>query len=108
MSCDYCDLMFCEGCCGKEEVPLVEALAHSGVFTGSLTLKSNPEPKPENLDVANPILESYFGDQLTVKYIDPAASSEDGTLELTTELPVVIGTDGLVSAFSKTFKNDKI
>ena len=92
----------------KEEVPLVETLAHSGVFTGSLTLKSNPEPKPENLDVANPILESYFGDQLTVKYIDPAASSEDGTLELTTELPVVIGTDGLVSAFSKTFKNEKL
>jgi hypothetical protein len=23
MSCDYCDLMFCEGCSGKEEVPFV-------------------------------------------------------------------------------------
>ena len=92
----------------KEDVPLIETLAHSGVFTGSLTLKSNPEPKVGNLDAANPIIETYFGDKLTVTYLDPAASSEDGTLELTAELPVVIGTDGLVSAFSKTFKNEKL
>ncbi|MFP6763681.1 MAG: tetratricopeptide repeat protein, partial [Planctomycetaceae bacterium] len=92
----------------KESVPLIETLAHSGVFTGSLILKSNAEPKAGNLDPANPIVESYFGDRLKVTYLDPAASSEDGTLSLTHELPVVIGTDGLVSAFSKTFQNEKL
>ncbi len=32
----------------KESVKLEETLAHSGQFSGSLTLKSNAEPKPNN------------------------------------------------------------
>lgn len=92
----------------KESVQLVETLAHSGVFTGSLTLKSSEEPTPGNITANDPIVEAYFGDTLKVTYIDPAASNEDGQLELTQELPVVIGTDGLVSAFSKTFNNETL
>lgn len=92
----------------KEQIQLVETLAHSGVFTGSLTLKSNETPEPGNVDVNDPIVECYFGDTLTVSYLDPTASTEDGQLELTTQLPVVVGTDGLISAFSKTFNNETL
>ncbi|MBI1314765.1 tetratricopeptide repeat protein [bacterium] len=92
----------------KESVQLVETLAHSGVFTGSLVLKSNDKPQPGNIDMNDPQVESYFGDTLTVTYVDTAASTEEGTLELNTQLPVVIGTDGLVSAFSKTFNNETL
>jgi len=92
----------------KEDVQLVETLAHSGVFTGSLVLKSNEKPQPGNLDATDPQIECYFGDTLTITYLDMAASTENGTLELNTQLPVVIGTDGLVSAFSKTFNNETL
>lgn len=92
----------------KESVPLVETLAHSGVFTGSLTMKSNEKPQPGNLNVNEPLIETYFGDTLTVAYVDPLASTPEGRLEQIRTLPVVIGTDGLVSAFSKTFQNEKL
>lgn len=92
----------------KEEFELVETLAHSGVFNGSLTLKSNTSPKPGNIDMSDPVIECYFGDTITVTYLDPTASTEDGKLERNTQLPVVIGTDGLISAFSKTFNNETL
>ncbi|MGZ0168444.1 MAG: tetratricopeptide repeat protein [Planctomycetales bacterium] len=92
----------------KEEFELVETLAHSGVFNGSLTLKSNEAPKAGNIDMADPVIECYFGDTITVTYLDPSASTEEGYLERNTQLPVVIGTDGLISAFSKTFNNETL
>ena len=92
----------------KEEFELVETLAHSGVFNGSLTLKSNASPKPGNIDMADPLIECYFGDTITVTYLDPTASTEEGKLERNIQLPVVIGTDGLISAFSKTFNNETL
>ena len=92
----------------KEKVVLNETLGHSGVFTGSLTLKASEKPTPDNLDPEAPILETYFGDTLIVTYADPTASakSADGAYESTTELPVVIGTNGLVSAFTKVFNDE--
>jgi len=92
----------------KERVTLVETLVHSGVFTGSFTLQSNEKPTPGNLDPGDPVIECYFGDTVTVRYVDAAASTETGVLELTREIPVVIGTDGLVAAFSKTFNDEKL
>ncbi|NQV25697.1 MAG: tetratricopeptide repeat protein [Rhodopirellula sp.] len=92
----------------KEEFQLVETLAHSGVFNGSLTLKSNNAPKSGNIDMTDPAIECYFGDTITVTYLDPTASTEEGRLERNTQLPVVIGTDGLISAFSKTFNNETL
>ncbi len=92
----------------KEEFNLVETLAHSGVFTGSVTLKSNEAPKPGNIDMAEPVIECYFGDTITVTYLDPTASTKEGQIERNVQLPVVIGTDGLISAFSKTFNNEKL
>lgn len=92
----------------KETVRLEETLAHSGIFTGSLQLKAVDKPTEGNLDPADPILETYFGDNFVVRYVDPAASTESGTLELTSRLPVVVGTDGLVAAFSKTFNDENL
>ena len=92
----------------SETVKLEETLAHSGVFTGSFMLKAVEKPVPNNLDPANPVIESYFGDTIRVRYMDPAASTESGTLEQVRELPVVVGTDGLVSAFTKTFNDETL
>ena len=92
----------------KEVVELEETLAHSGVFTGSLTLRPAEVPEPGNLDAKDPALETYFGDLVEIRYVDEAASTESGTLELSQKIPVVIGTDGLVTAFSKTFNDEKL
>jgi len=91
----------------KETIDLEETLAHSGVFTGSVGLKPTEKPVPGNIKPDEPFIESYFGDTVSLKYVDNAASTETGMLELTRELPVVIGTDGLVSSFSKTFNDEK-
>lgn len=92
----------------KETVKLEETLNHSGEFTGSLQLRAVEKPTPGNLDPADAAIESYFGDTLTVKFVDPSASTESGTLEQIVELPVVVGTDGLVAAFSKTFQDENL
>ncbi|MBP87766.1 MAG: hypothetical protein CMJ64_13760 [Planctomycetaceae bacterium] len=92
----------------KEKVALIETLVHSGVFTGSFTLQSNENPTPDNLQAGDPVVECYFGDTVRVRYLDSAASTETGFLELAQEVPVVIGTDGLVAAFSKTFNDEKL
>jgi TolA-binding protein len=92
----------------KETVKLEETLNHSGEFTGSLQLKAAEKPTEGNLDVSEAAIETYFGDTLTVKFVDPSASTESGTLEQSIELPVVVGTDGLVAAFSKTFQDENL
>ena len=92
----------------KETVNLEETLAHSGVFTGSVGLRPSEQPTPGNLKPDDAFIESYFGDKVTLTYVDSAASTETGMLELTVELPVVVGTDGLVSSFSKTFNDEKL
>lgn len=92
----------------KEKVPLEETLAHSGIFTGSVTLQSSEQPEAGNFNLEDAAIECYFGDTLTMTYRDPAASTEEGTLDSVVESPVVIGTDGLVAAFSKTFNDEKL
>ena len=92
----------------KESVKLEETLNHSGVFTGSLQLKAVDKPTPGNLDTNDPVIESYFGDRLNILFVDPAASTETGTLQQVIELPVVVGTDGLIAAFSKTFHDESL
>lgn len=92
----------------QETVELAETLAHSGVFTGSFLLKAEEKPTPGNVSAADPVLESYFGDRLRVKYADPTAPSENGKGEVALDIPVVVGTDGLVAAFTKTFHDDSL
>ena len=92
----------------KESVTLAETTVHSGVFTGSLMLSAVEEPTAGNLQADDPAIETYFGDTIHVRYVDSAAATESGELELTVELPVVIGTDGLVAAFTKTFGDERL
>lgn len=92
----------------KETITLEESLAHSGIFTGSVALKPSEKPTPGNLSADEPGIETYFGDVLNIKYVDLAASTETGKLEAVLQVPVVIGTDGLVTAFSKTFNDETL
>jgi TolA-binding protein len=92
----------------RETVPLEETLPHTGVFTGSFLLKVAERPTPGNFNPAEPAIEAFFGDTISVKYVDPTALTESGTLELVREVPVVIGTNGTVAAFSKAFGDEKL
>jgi TolA-binding protein len=92
----------------KETVRLHETLAHSGVFTGSVMLKPSEKPTAGNLKEDEPAIEAFFGDTVKLEYLDKSASTESGELKLSGEVPVVIGTDGLVVAFSKTFNDEKL
>ncbi len=91
-----------------ETVPLDETLTHSGIFTGAFELKAQVTPTAGNFQVVTPEIETFFNDALTVTYVDAAAGTESGTAELVTEIPVAIGTDGLVSAFSKIFGDEEL
>ncbi|MBL8826337.1 MAG: tetratricopeptide repeat protein [Planctomycetaceae bacterium] len=92
----------------KETLELEETLAHSGLFTGSVLLKPKETPTAGNFAPDAAFVETYFGDQVKVTYVDKAASTESGELELMVEVPVVVGTDGLVAAFSKTFGDETL
>ena len=92
----------------RETVPLEETLPHSGVFTGSFLMKIAEKPVPGNFDPAEPIVEAFFGDTVTVKQLDTAALTESGELELVCETPVAVGSDGRVAAFTKAFGDEKL
>jgi TolA-binding protein len=92
----------------QETVQLEETLPHSGVFTGSFLLKVAEKPTPGNCNPAEPAIEAFFGATIRVKYVDKVALTETGELELVREVPVVIGTNGVVAAFSKTFGDEKL
>ena len=92
----------------KETIKLEETLNHSGLFTGSITLKPSEKPTPGNIGSVDPSIETYFGDSLTVEYHDAMASTDTGKLDLKLEIPVVVGTDGSVSAFSKMFPEEEL
>ena len=91
-----------------ETVQLHETLAHSGLFTGSFQLTAAVTPTPNNFDEKDPAIECYFGDKITATYSDPAAASQSETLEISQEVPVVVGTDGLLTAFTKTFNDETL
>ena len=92
----------------KEVVELIETAAHSGVFTGSVMLKAEEKPTPGNLKAADPVIETWFGDQLDLLYVDELATAPSGTMDCKLTVQVVIGTDGKLSAFSKAFANEAL
>jgi len=92
----------------KELVKLEETLAHSGVFTGSLQVKAVEKPTPGNLNPQEPVIEGFFGDTLRFRHVDKTATSQTGELELVCEVPIVVGTNALVAAFTKTFSNEQL
>ena len=88
-----------------ETVELEETLGHSGVFSGSLPLKAVAKPAAGNF--AGDI-ECFFGDTLTCGYLDNVPRTADGLSIVQLGIPVAIGTDGRMSAFSKVFKDDDL
>ena len=92
----------------KEVVKLFETTIHSGEFTGSYQLVAAEKPTPSNSEDTDPKIESYFGDVISVSYIDDAAATETGELSVLHEIPVVVGTNGLVSAFTKVFNDEEL
>ena len=91
----------------KETVNLSESTVHSGVFTGSYLLKAVESPTPGNASGSDAVIESYFGDSVRAAYADSASPLADPVPSFM-ELPVVVGTDGLVSAFTKTFNDESL
>ena len=55
-----------------------------------------------------PEMETYFGDLVSVEYTDPASPNGTDTDVSSVQLPVVVGTDGLIAAFSKTFNDENL
>ena len=92
----------------RETVQIEETLPHSGVFTGSFLLKVAEKPTPGNFDPAERAVEAFFGDTVALKYVDNAALTSSGELELIRQAPVVIGTDGRVAAFTKAFDDEQL
>ena len=92
----------------SEKVSLFETTVHSGEFTGAFDLEATEKPMENNLNPDSPQIETYFGDHITVTYADLKSAESTEVLELTRALPVVVGTDGLVTAFSKAFENEEL
>jgi TolA-binding protein len=91
-----------------ETVSLFETTVHSGEFTGAFDLEAKEKPTVNNITPEASQIETYFGDQVTVAYTDGKSAESTEALELTQSLPVVVGTDGLVIAFSKAFENEEL
>ena len=77
------------------------------MFTGSYLLKAVESPTPGNASGSDAVIESYFGDSVRAAYADSASPLADPVPSFM-ELPVVVGTDGLVSAFTKTFNDESL
>ncbi len=92
----------------KETIKLEETLSHSGVFTGSFKLKASREPVAENYDVEKPELEVFFGENLTITYIDESPTDGREPVEHQVSVPVSDGTDGDVAAFTKIYGDEDL
>ncbi len=88
----------------KETFELEETLSHSGAFTGSFPLKAEERPTPESGDGE---IEAFFGKGITATYTDPRSGSEV-ELVLSAEAPIAIGTNGMLSSFSKVFGDEDL
>lgn len=88
-----------------ETVELEETLSHSGVFSGSFPLVATDKPVPENFKDS---IECFFGDEITVGYLDNVSQTPDGLSIIEVKVQVAVGTDGQMTAFSKVFKNENL
>ncbi len=88
-----------------ETVELEETLGHSGIFSGSLPLKAVPKPVAGNFAGE---IECFFGDVLTCGYLDNVPQTDDGLTIIQLEIPIAIGTNGEMAAFSKVYKDDDL
>jgi len=88
-----------------ETIELEETLSHSGIFSGSFPLMAIAKPVSGNFDGG---IECFFGDEITVGYLDNVPQTEDGLSIIERRIPVAIGTDGELAAFSKVFKDEEL
>jgi TolA-binding protein len=88
-----------------ETIELEETLTHSGVFTGSLPLQATAKPVAGNFEGA---IECFFGDEITVGYLDNVIQTPDGQPIIERTLPVAVGTNGVMAAFSKIYKDEDL
>ena len=88
-----------------ETVELEETVSHSGIFSGALPLVASSAPRAGNSEIG---IECFFGDMLTVGYLDNVPHTEDGLTLLKIEIPLAVGTDGQFAAFSKVFKDEEL
>ncbi len=88
-----------------ETLELEETLSHSGMFSASFPLFSSAKPTPGNTKGE---IECHFGDEITVGYLDNVPQTPDGLTIIERKIPVALGTDGEMAAFSKFFKNEEL
>ena len=88
-----------------ETVELEETLTHSGIFSGSFPLKATAKPTSSNFAGE---IECFFGDEITIGYLDNVSQTPDGLTIIEIKMPVAVGTDGELAAFSKVFKDEDL
>lgn len=88
-----------------ETVELEETLTHSGVFSASFPLKATTKPVPGNFDGS---IECFFGDEITVGYLDNVTQTPDGQPIIERMIPIAVGTNGVMAAFSKVYKDEDL
>ena len=88
-----------------ETIALEETLSHSGVFSASFPLVIKAKPVSGNFDGG---IECFFGDEITAGYLDNVPQTPDGLKIIERMIPVAVGTDGELAAFSKVYKNEEL
>ena len=88
-----------------ETIELEETLTHSGVFSASFPLAAQDKPSSGNFDGR---IECFFGDEITVGYLDNVAQRPDGEPIIEKMVAVAVGTNGIMAAFSKVYKNEDL
>jgi tetratricopeptide (TPR) repeat protein len=71
-------------------------------------LKPEEKPTAGNLKADNAVIECWFGDILDLLYLDELSSNAAGKSEQLLTVKVVIGTDGKLAAFSKSFGDEAL
>ncbi len=88
-----------------ETIELEETLSHSGIFASSFPLQASEKPTNGNFAGA---IECFFGDEITVGYLDNVIQTPDGQPIIEQVIPVAVGTDGIMTAFSKIYKSEDL
>lgn len=88
-----------------ETLEIEETLSHSGIFSASFPLVASAKPTTGSTKGE---IECSFGDEITVGYLDNLAQTPDGLTIIERKIPVALGTDGEMAAFSKSFKKEEL
>jgi TolA-binding protein len=88
-----------------ETIELEETLTHSGVFSASFPLMAQAKPTSGNFAGS---IEAFFGDEITVGYLDNVPQTGDGEAIIEQMIPVAVGTNGVMAAFSKVYKDEDL